>query len=501
MAMNIIVDDRDPSIRYSSGWITTDKDRSSRGQVQEFQGTTSQSGEQGSTASFTFTGNQIAVFGTLNNQKQVNLEFTIDGKVTPVMTPSAANAKFHQPIFSSNPLSDGQHMLLMKVNSPDASPFFFDYLIYKTNSRANSGQTVLIDDQDPGPVVSFPGPWKQNNTFDFMQQTSRYIGQQGGPGPGSAMVTYSNFLDGDTLTLFGALTSADPQFSSSGPLSATVSIDGGGPVSLPSHDTPSPGQTIFNQKLFSSSPLSAGAHTFEFSYNSGTPLGVDYFLIGPGSGSSGGSSGGSGAGSASGSNGTNTNAASASGTNSDPTHSPLSSVNITSFVTSKTIASVSLSTDPGGGVHSVTTTIVQVETGLQTSTSTPGGLQAQGPTSAAKASSSRIPLIAGVVCGALTLFLALLLLLCIWRKRRRQRKLAVDDFLLIHPAAATSGAYPPVYYGPRDSLVTLTDPSAGGHGDALPGYGPGDEKAAGQFGVDDDERAIGKTRYLYHQDA
>ncbi|KAF7316059.1 hypothetical protein MIND_00123900 [Mycena indigotica] len=282
-SMKIIVDDRDPAIKYAPAWKTQGSNGNPHGQLQEFQQTTSQSGGTGSTASFTFTGTQVNVSGTLGGANEAHLEFILDGQRTPITISSAPNPRFHYPVFTSAPLVDGQHTLVMTDNSSDPSPFFFDYLIYTTNSR-NSGQTVLIDDADDTKefALAVLGPWHQNNTFDFMQQTSQYVGSQDA---GGAIQLSLILQDGDTLSLFGPLTSTDPQFTSGLPLFVEVTINGN-PSPFLSEDAPLSGQITFNQRLFKSSSLSAGRYAVSFEYISGTPFGFDYMLIEPGPGSS-----------------------------------------------------------------------------------------------------------------------------------------------------------------------------------------------------------------------
>ncbi|KAF7316068.1 hypothetical protein MIND_00124800 [Mycena indigotica] len=277
--MKIIVDDRDPSITYTPVWNTQGNDGLPRSRQQEFEGTTSQPIQSSTnSASFAFTGTRITVFAAVAGLPQGDLEIGIDGRLQRILLPNVSDSSpvFHNPAFDSGPLADGQYTLVMQDVTTGPSVFFFDYMIYETNARGQ-GQTGFVDDADPS--VLFLGSWSQNNTLDFMQHGVHYTGQAGS----SFTVSY-NFLDGDKLVLFGPLTAADPQFSSALPLSASVSIDGAGPVTLSSQNAPSSGQTLFNQKLYTSSPLAAGQHTFNFSYRSGTPLCVDYFLIEPGSG-------------------------------------------------------------------------------------------------------------------------------------------------------------------------------------------------------------------------
>ncbi|KAF7316072.1 hypothetical protein MIND_00125200 [Mycena indigotica] len=276
LGMNIIVDDQDPSIIYKPAWSTTGSDGNPRGDPQEFNRTTSHGVRSGSTASFTFTGTQITIFGTLFGSDTAFLQFTINGTQQPAAYPESADPPFHRAVWDSGPLPHGQHALVMEDTTPATSNFFFDYMIYKTDVRGPS-QTGFVDDNES--AVSFSSRWSSENTFEFMQHMSRWTEVAGQ----SVTVQY-NFLEGDQLSLYGAVALTDPAtLALNAPLSASVSIDDGPPVDLPPQNAPAAQQIQYNQKLYTSPALAAGSHTFNFTYHSGTSLWVDYYLVEQGS--------------------------------------------------------------------------------------------------------------------------------------------------------------------------------------------------------------------------
>ncbi|KAF7316063.1 hypothetical protein MIND_00124300 [Mycena indigotica] len=353
--MNIIVDDRDPAISYQPAWRTTTTKGGPLGQAREYAGTTSHAGSQGAAASFTFTGTQISVYGTIS-ATQTNLSLTIDGHATSRLIPTPEGQQlFHQPVFVSDALPDGEHTLTITNTASTGDGFFLDYLIYKTGKR-NAGQTIFVDETDAS--ITFSGAWSQNNTYNFFQQTSHYTGTAGD----TATISY-NFSDGDKLSLFGTLPLA---------LSAAVSIDGAAPVPV----LPSSGVAALNQRLYGSPAMSAGPHTFKFVHNTGPQLTIDYFLIETGS----------------------TGSSQGSTSNSASSLTPILS----------TI--VSVSTDNLGAPH--TTTIIETAPNMNSATPSSSAIMAN-------SSKSHTGLIAGAVIGAICVLLFCVgMFICLWRRHR-----------------------------------------------------------------------------------
>ncbi|KAJ7720878.1 hypothetical protein DFH07DRAFT_723776, partial [Mycena maculata] len=122
----VIVDDRDALVQYnplpavsnaSHGWVH-------EGTQTEFMDTTSSSVTLGDTATFTFTGSSVTVFGTLgptpNPGNASSMLFSIDqGTPSAFIAPATSNSTInHEPIWASGPLAEEQHTLVITQNSP-----------------------------------------------------------------------------------------------------------------------------------------------------------------------------------------------------------------------------------------------------------------------------------------------------------------------------------------------------------------------------------------------
>ncbi|KAJ6571145.1 hypothetical protein B0H19DRAFT_936373, partial [Mycena capillaripes] len=128
-----IVDDRDPSIAYSSGW-------NNAGAFLEFQGTTKWASVQGSTATFTFVGtSSITVYGSVAaNAPQASLSFTVDNPLTgSYSSPQDGSGQYHEALWSSPTMTDGSHTLVITQTSAQSSGvIYLDYLMYDTTSSS-----------------------------------------------------------------------------------------------------------------------------------------------------------------------------------------------------------------------------------------------------------------------------------------------------------------------------------------------------------------------------
>ncbi|KAJ7603562.1 hypothetical protein FB45DRAFT_770990, partial [Roridomyces roridus] len=123
----VIVDDRDPRIQYSpsTGWYQG-------GVFQEYLNTTMAATEIGTgsdhTATFSFQGTSVAVYGTVN-QGRSTMSFSLDRGVPSVFdaATSTAGTVHHKLFFASGTLPDGQHTLVMTQTSGPIIFMFLDY--------------------------------------------------------------------------------------------------------------------------------------------------------------------------------------------------------------------------------------------------------------------------------------------------------------------------------------------------------------------------------------
>ncbi|KAJ7061514.1 hypothetical protein C8F01DRAFT_141782 [Mycena amicta] len=261
--MQVILDDRDSSVNYSSGWTFAG--------LGEFDATTSNPKRQGATAQMSFNGTSITVFGTVQSGNgSSTLAFSVDDG--PAIQFSAVNKKTsatrHQLLFAYASLAR-EHILNITYTNAGVNQISLDYFIYNTTSTTGR-QTVFVDDVNP--VVHYsPTGWTKNSSAEYFQGGTHLTEI-----PGSwVMVTFQ----GDLLTLHGAYSSQSKAFNSS-TFAVTAVIDGGSSVQLPSRPSSSTDAAFtLNNVLFNSSILTQGTHTINFTFMGGDPLFIDYFLI------------------------------------------------------------------------------------------------------------------------------------------------------------------------------------------------------------------------------
>ncbi|KAE9406492.1 hypothetical protein BT96DRAFT_987631 [Gymnopus androsaceus JB14] len=122
----ILVDDTDPRIIYSDGW-------SGAGTVgNECDGTTHDSNFiPGATASFSFEGTGIEVYGTVPATIFTpTASFQVDNQNSTFSFPGD-NAVHYRTIYYTSPsLTAGNHTLSMTVTSNSSTKLYLDYLVY-----------------------------------------------------------------------------------------------------------------------------------------------------------------------------------------------------------------------------------------------------------------------------------------------------------------------------------------------------------------------------------
>ncbi|KAJ7052344.1 hypothetical protein C8F01DRAFT_1376020 [Mycena amicta] len=277
--MNVIVDDRDPLIRYTPAWNLTDSRNNPLEMQVDYNSTTSMPTDKGAELSFAFNGTQVFVYATLSSTLSNTVVRIDEGPAQPILpsTTVPRESPNHQLVFNSMLLSDGPHTVKI-INLAVKSTLNLDYLMYTISTRA-PGQTIFVDDADSSVEYSRRGWSVTNNDASnaglLFQNTSHLSST-----PGAWAAIMFDFAEGDRLILRGPLIpspSGDKSISA-----ALVTVDGvqAGLVQL--QMPTEPGTTTFNNVLFTSDALSAGNHTFNFTYAEGsTSLVIDYFLVLP----------------------------------------------------------------------------------------------------------------------------------------------------------------------------------------------------------------------------
>ncbi|KAF8148383.1 hypothetical protein B0H34DRAFT_736754 [Crassisporium funariophilum] len=148
------IDDTDRSIVYSSGWEAT-------GGPDEYQETTMSTSNQGASATVSFSGTQISVFGTIADKglgDAPTSSYRVDGgSAKTVVSTLGNNIQYGQLFYNSGRLAAGQHTLVITYTG-QSSFFYLDYI------EIENSQTP----PDPQP----PNPQPPNTQSPALAQSS-----------------------------------------------------------------------------------------------------------------------------------------------------------------------------------------------------------------------------------------------------------------------------------------------------------------------------------------
>ncbi|KAJ6530929.1 hypothetical protein DFH09DRAFT_1183698 [Mycena vulgaris] len=262
--MNVIVDDRDPQVRYTPAedWHLEGKGHG------EYDDTTTFSPNRGSTAELQFEGTSISVYGTVAIGNGASMAFHVDQSPdTPYTAPATGSAINYQLLWTSDVLPDGPHTLFITATSSGTSHtnqnIFLDYFMYNTTSTA--GKTLFLDDSDARVVYS--GEWNASSSEGFFQNTVHVS-----KSPSS---TVSLTFEGNYFSLYGPITYDEDGVG----CTASAVIDGRKPVNMTISHPKLARQTIANSQLFTSGALQPGSHTIVITALDDRPFSVDYFIF------------------------------------------------------------------------------------------------------------------------------------------------------------------------------------------------------------------------------
>jgi len=240
----------DPSVSYSAGWIPGDTSRAWSAGIATLSST------PGAQATFTFTGTGISWIGARGSQTGI-ARVTLDGvSVGPDIDTYSSTEQIQAVIFTKQDLADASHTLTIE-NTGQKNPASLSPLIVVDAFEVT---TSGVRHQDTDPAISYGSGWIQDNrdkaysegasaesntqgaqaTITFTGTGIDWIGARG-PQCGIARL----FLDGAFVTDF------DTYFQSEGPQHTDFSVRG----------------------------LSAGTHTLTIQVLNRNPLSTDFWIL------------------------------------------------------------------------------------------------------------------------------------------------------------------------------------------------------------------------------
>ncbi|KAJ3556880.1 hypothetical protein NM688_g1782 [Phlebia brevispora] len=219
-ATALVVDDRDLSIHYSSGWQQV-TDPSGSG---DYLLTGSGAGSAGMTASFSFNGTGVEVYGPLGSgYGQPSALFTVDNSNNATFTapsPQPGSYTSGNLFYRSPPLPDGVHELVItNLNGTSPNVFWLDYILYtpSTLTSQSIGSISFL------PSTSLPSALSISlapSTFSRPSTPSTAVSQC------SLSTVESGFSSIDSVSspLLGQSTIATPHTSPLQDLTSTMSL-------------------------------------------------------------------------------------------------------------------------------------------------------------------------------------------------------------------------------------------------------------------------------------
>ncbi|KAH7108407.1 hypothetical protein BKA62DRAFT_682083 [Auriculariales sp. MPI-PUGE-AT-0066] len=239
-SVNITVEDTSPLISYqpASAWRESPADDplALQSSASSFR-TTSQ---PGATASLSFSGTGISIFGSTGpNHGQYSV--SIDGGAQQVLSGSTATVVAQVPLFSASGLTSGDHTIVITNNGVNGQTgvFDIDFMAFE----AALSPPVIIDDAAAGSGLSFipeeDASWGLNNQPSFLDGTSHATLT-----PNARLVFNFN---GAGVALYGSVSGAHSPYS--------ITIDG-----KRSSFTPSATGSHSQALLFFGSNLTPGPH-------------------------------------------------------------------------------------------------------------------------------------------------------------------------------------------------------------------------------------------------
>ncbi|KAJ7157847.1 hypothetical protein C8R43DRAFT_1105698 [Mycena crocata] len=267
---NFTIDNVNPLIQYSppGAWTEGSAAADSLASSYSNNGTFTLCTAQGSSATFTFNGTQVFIFGA----KRFNhgpYSVTLDG--TPTLFDGFSQDPIFGPLFVSDVLKQALHTVTLtnEVTNPN-NPFLDLDFITWTTATTDNGQTKTVEDTADGFTYQPSTSWSTDLSTLLLSGFSGNNGHVTSTAGASVTISFS----GDIITVFGPV----------GPKIASYTVKTDGSTGITFNGT----KQAYNPQvaLYAASGLGAGQHTVEIISQpavAGQLLAIDYVQVSPSS--------------------------------------------------------------------------------------------------------------------------------------------------------------------------------------------------------------------------
>ncbi|TBU22397.1 hypothetical protein BD311DRAFT_145029 [Dichomitus squalens] len=196
----VTIDDSDPRIQYGGAWIPNP---GSDPQMNNFDGTLTFTNVSGSTATVSFTGSAVAVYGAFEpGTFNVLSSYAVDDGASTVFQPATTNTQwlYRRPFFQSGPISDGQHTLVI---TNLGNRFWFDFIQVEVDAADASTSTPM---QSPSPSSDTSSQRNQGSSATPNTPTTSMGVRASGTAPSSVSATTIHESRGSTSASASQLT-------------------------------------------------------------------------------------------------------------------------------------------------------------------------------------------------------------------------------------------------------------------------------------------------------
>ncbi|KAH7925589.1 hypothetical protein BV22DRAFT_1046689 [Leucogyrophana mollusca] len=138
----VYVDDRDPTLSYSGVWFTGTF-------TSDYQNSSHGTNTAGSSVSFSFTGTQVSVYGSVDPSNSVCISspistYMVDNTSVTTYFALATETKLSNCLFFESPVLEGGLHSLVITSASQNGLFWFDYIQYTPSDSAPTTNTGSI---------------------------------------------------------------------------------------------------------------------------------------------------------------------------------------------------------------------------------------------------------------------------------------------------------------------------------------------------------------------